>query len=293
MRVNDNSYIKSKYTYFRAFKGYGDTLDLPISSINETDLIELQEHLKKRYTNNTATRMYYYLINIFDFAIKIKKIQYNRAKTVKSLKLNRDSKVKNIISEDDFYLMLKHIKEFEKRVYLELIFQTGMRSAEARALHWGNIDFKESLIFIDKSIDCKKYGDYKIKSTKTKSSRRALMVDRITLSLLQRLKDRAGFNSDNDFVFNKSGIPHTVNYCKNEVREACKLADIEHTSIHNLRHSHATNMLRKGIEMSVISKRLGHRDTLITENLYIHLIPADQSSVINQIEYRSRNALNI
>ena len=36
----------------------------------EDKIAELQEHLKKRYTNNTATRMYYYLINIFDFAIK-------------------------------------------------------------------------------------------------------------------------------------------------------------------------------------------------------------------------------
>ena len=52
-------------------------------------------------------------------------------------------------------------------------------------------------------------------------------------------------------------------------------------------------MLRKGVEIAVISKRLGHSDTLITENLYIHLVPSDQTTVIKQIEYRSRNALNI
>ena len=122
LRVSNNTYNKVKYIYFRSFKGYGNMLDMPISSINEKDLIEFQEHLKKRYTNNTATCMYYIMINIFDFAIKIKKLQYNRAKTVKSLRLNRESKVKNVLSEDDFYLMLKNIKKFEKRTYLELIF---------------------------------------------------------------------------------------------------------------------------------------------------------------------------
>lgn len=293
LRVNNNTYNKVKYIYFRSFKGYGNILDVPISSINEADLIEFQEHLKERYTNNTATCMYYILIRIFDFAIKIKKLQYNRAKAVKSLRLNRESKVKNVISEDDFYLMLKNIKKFEKRTYLELIFQTGIRSAEARAIQWENVDFKEALLIIDKSIDCKKYGLFKIKPTKTKSSRRVVMLDRITLSLLQKLRDSSSFNSSEDFIFNKSGLPHTVNFCKNEVREACKLANIEYTSIHNLRHSHATNMLRKGVEMAVISKRLGHSDTLITENLYIHLVPSDQTTVIKQIEYRSRNALNI
>ena len=293
LRVSNNTYIKTKYVYFRSFKGYGDILEKPLEIISESDLIEFQEHLKKRYSNNTATCMYYILIRIFDFAIKIKKMQYNRAKAVKSLRLNRESKVKNVISEDDFYLMLKNIKNFEKRTYLELIFQTGIRSAEARALQWKNVDFREALLLIDKSIDCKKYKIFKIKPTKTKSSRRVVMLDRITLSLLQKLRDSSSFNSSEDFVFNRLGLPHPVNFCKNEVRSSCKLAGVEHTSIHNLRHSHATNMLRKGVEIAVISKRLGHSDTLITENLYIHLVPSDQTTVIKQIEYRSRNALNI
>ena len=47
LRVNRNSFTKAKYTYFRSFQGYGDILNKLINSINETDLIDFQEHLKK------------------------------------------------------------------------------------------------------------------------------------------------------------------------------------------------------------------------------------------------------
>ena len=92
VRVRKNSYQKSKYLYFRVFKNYSEILEKQITDIDENDLINFQNYLKENFSNNTACRIYYILINIFELAKKIKLINFNIAKAMKSLKLNRTNK---------------------------------------------------------------------------------------------------------------------------------------------------------------------------------------------------------
>lgn len=289
--VRKNSYKKSKYLYFRVFKNYSEILEKQITDITEDNLIDFQNYLKENFSNNTACRMYYILIRTFELAKKMKIINFNKAKAVKSLKLDRIYKIKNIMTEEKFYSMLKYVKKANERIYLELIFTTGLRSSETRALTWEDIDFKNSTLSVNKSIQCQKIGEYEICDVKTRSSNRIIMIDRITLSLLQKLKDES--ITDKGFVFNKNGFPMTINFCKYSVKQACKKANIQRTSIHNLRHSHATVMLTKNVPVSIISRRLGHAHTWITETIYVHLVPADDIKVVEHLQYRSRNSLNI
>ena len=289
--VRKSTYEKSKYLYFRVFKNYSEILETQITDIDENNLINFQNYLKENFSNNTACRMYYILINIFELAKKIKLINFNIAKAVKSLKLNRTYKVKNILTEEKFYDMLKYIKDIVQKIYLELIFVTGLRSSETRALTLEDIDFKNSTLSVNKSVQCTKIREYEICDVKTKSSNRIIMLDRITLSLLQKLKDES--KSEKDFIFNKNGFPMTVNFCKYSIKKACEKANIPRFSIHNLRHSHATNMLTKNVPIAVISRRLGHAHTWITETMYVHLIVTDDIKVIEHQQYREKNALNV
>lgn len=292
LKVKDRSFTTKKYTYFRAFTEYKEILRVNISEITEDSLIELQEYLKKRYTNNTGTLVYYTLINIFDFAIKIGLIKKNMARAVKFLKLRRASTVNRVLTEDDFYKMLKHVKDINKRIYLELIFSTGLRSSEARALKWENINFNQGILRVNNSIYCQKVGKYKLILPKTKTSRRTIKIDNITLSLLKKIHEENSINSE--FVFHdKDGFPRPINFCVYELKLACKKAKVFESNIHNLRHSHATNMLIKEVPIAMISRRLGHSKTSITEDLYIHLIPNNENLVIDRLQYRNHNALNI
>lgn len=292
LRVKERSYVNKKYTYFRAFIGFNGMLKNSISNITESDLIDFQEYIKKRYTNNIGTLTYYTLINIFDFAKNIGLIKENKAKNVRFLKLRRTSTVKRVLTEDEFYKALKYVKEINKRIYLELIFSTGLRSSEARALKWENVDFSQGILRVNNAIFCEKIGKYKLVLPKTKSSRRTIKIDSVTLSLLKKIYDENTINSE--FVFhNKDGMPYPTNFCVYELKTACKKAGVFESNIHNLRHSHATNMLLKDVPIAMISKRLGHSKTSITEDLYIHLVPNNESLIIDRLQYRSKNALNI
>lgn len=43
--------------------------------------------------------------------------------------------------------------------------------------------------------------------------------------------------------------------------------------LHDLRHTHASLALSAGVELKVVSSRLGHSTTAVTADLYTHVIP--------------------
>lgn len=46
---------------------------------------------------------------------------------------------------------------------------------------------------------------------------------------------------------------------------------------HDLRHTHATLLLKAGVPVKVVSERLGHASTTFTMNTYQHVIPGMQA----------------
>ena len=44
---------------------------------------------------------------------------------------------------------------------------------------------------------------------------------------------------------------------------------------HMLRHSHATEMVRRGVPIEVVARLLTHRSSTTTSQVYVHLDPAD------------------
>ena len=52
---------------------------------------------------------------------------------------------------------------------------------------------------------------------------------------------------------------------------------------HDLRHTHATLGLRAGIPVKVISQRLGHKSTRITEDIYQHVLREQREDAAAQI----------
>ena len=59
--------------------------------------------------------------------------------------------------------------------------------------------------------------------------------------------------------------------CFDKLREKAKLP--EGCTFHSLRHTHATQLLRKGINPKVISKRLGHSSVGFSLKVYAHVVP--------------------
>ena len=69
-------------------------------------------------------------------------------------------------------------------------------------------------------------------------------------------------------------------------------AGLPRVTFHELRHSHATQMLINGTHMKVASERLGHSSIGITMDLYSHVLPGMQEEAADGVDKALRAALN-
>jgi len=53
---------------------------------------------------------------------------------------------------------------------------------------------------------------------------------------------------------------------------------------HDLRHTHASQLLAQGVHAKIVSERLGHASIGITLDTYSHLLPGLQEEAVRQLE---------
>ena len=63
---------------------------------------------------------------------------------------------------------------------------------------------------------------------------------------------------------------------KRQLDTACKKAGVPRIRVHDLRHSHASYLLSNGINIVILSRRLGHEKVQTTLNIYCHICPSSE-----------------
>ena len=71
----------------------------------------------------------------------------------------------------------------------------------------------------------------------------------------------------------------------------CKKANIRETSIHALRHTFASRSIEAGIDVKTVSDLLGHANTQITWNTYVHSTNDSKREAANTMENIYKNML--
>lgn len=59
---------------------------------------------------------------------------------------------------------------------------------------------------------------------------------------------------------------------------------IPHVRFHDLRHTHATQLLKQGVHPKIVSERLGHSNIAITLDTYSHVLPGMQEQAIEALD---------
>jgi len=88
-----------------------------------------------------------------------------------------------------------------------------------------------------------------------------------------------------DFVFIRpDGSPVNPNAVTLAFRRIIKRAGLRDVRIHDLRHTHATLMLKAGVHPKIVSERLGHANIGITLDIYSHVLPGMQESAADKFD---------
>lgn len=154
-----------------------------------------------------------------------------------------------------------------------LIAATGMRSGEARALQWRDLDLTANRLWVDSSLD---QNTQLRKPPKTEESQRELRVEFTSLrglgeGLLGELREWRGSAPDTAWVFPRAdGQPMRREALLDAVRELATGLNLRKgLRVHDLRHCWARYALHLcAVEVAKVSKALGHASIVITLDLY-------------------------
>ena len=168
-----------------------------------------------------------------------------------------------------------------------LILNTGLRMGEALALTWDDVDWNRRLITVNKNLVMAKKRDADGNSVsgydlvvqdgaKTVSGNRTIPINQTAEHALRMLLDR---NDTPYVIVNNRGHRVLPSNFERSFRAILANAGVERFGVHTLRHTFASNLFRKGVDIKIISKLLGHSTVKITYANYVHLMDEDLGNV--------------
>jgi integrase len=185
-------------------------------------------------------------------------------------------------------------------MFLRMAASIAARRGELLALRWS--DIKDGRITIARSLtQTKRVLDFK--STKADNPHVVAIPPSILgpLEEHRREQDRfrqqfgPGYRSDLDLIFaNPDGSPLKPDSVSASVSLLFRKLKLPRgTSLHSLRHTHASELLDAGVPLPVVSARLGHSSIRVTADTYAHAIHGqDDEAVRRWEEHRLRNRLS-
>lgn len=182
---------------------------------------------------------------------------------------------------------------------LLLALGTGLRRGELLALRWGDIDLDGGTLVVAQTVQ-EAFRGLHFKEPKTTKSRRRITLPGVVVEALraQRTEEAKQALASppgepwSDLVLRAPDggpwWPSNFNRTWQRFKGQQALA----IRFHDLRHSHATQLLAAGVHVKIVSERLGHASVGITLDTYSHVIPALQEEAAEKIDAGLRAALS-
>ena len=238
--------------------------------------------LIENYSESFMTTLHRQLTSFFNYAIKFYNLKSNPCSTAGKIKINKSISEMKIWTIQDFNLFILKIKNPEVKLAFQLLFYTGMRIGELMALNFDDVNYSNNTIKISKSY-YKIAGKEAITTPKTDSSNRDIICPVFLLEDIKNYYDSLYNKNEKQkmFTFAKDNLRHYI-------KRYSKILNIPKIRIHDLRHSYASYLLQKNVNILAISKQLGHKDVKLTLSIYSHLLPEANDylkKILNNMNY--------
>jgi integron integrase len=281
-------WIQEFYQYLRNVKKKGLN-----SALKSADVRDFLSHLalKKRVAASTQNQAFNAIIFLFRHVLKVELKDLNKA-----VRAKRGQRLPVVFTGDEVKEVFTHVKG-ENLLILKIIYGSGLRLMELARLRVKDVDFDANLIIVRNAKGDKDRSTILPESVKSQLKLHLEKVKEVhekdlakghgevylpyALSRKYRTAARQWhwqyvFPSSNLSVDPRSGKIRRHHKSEKAIQDAMaralKKTDIaKHASVHTLRHSFATHLLMKGVNIREIQQLLGHKN-IETTMIYLHVI---------------------
>lgn len=272
---NKKSYNRDIYTLKVITEYFG--VNAIVQEITPNKIEDFKQYLKsdRNAKNSTVNKYLMVLSKMFNVGIDNEILSKNPVEKVNKLRED-NHKIRYLTTDEEKRLFIEIEKEYEvldkttrhKKIvqpylYLKPIvltaLQTGMRRGEILNLKWANIDFEQGFI--------------ELLETKSGKSRQ-IPISKILKVTLLKLK------SSNEYVFVNPQTQKPYTTIQKSFSTLLEKAKIKNFRFHDLRHTVATRLVTKGIDLTVVQEILGHSKVTTTQR-YAHPVPKRKLDAID------------
>lgn len=259
--------------------------------------------------SGVTVRHFHNVLNMaFNQAIKWQIINFNPCNSVEKPKIKK--RQLTVWNSEQLIAFLNKVKNMTIYLPVLLATSTGMREGEICGLKWNCVDLNNKIIYIENQLQMinKKL---ELVNLKTFGSNRNITISDSIVNILKNIRVNQKENKDyfkenyntNDFVVCKEdGSPYNPEYISSNFRRVlyeykhdikingeikklnlCDELQIPLIRFHDLRHTHATLLLKANTNPKVVAERLGHSTVKMTLDTYSHVLPSMQKEAADKL----------
>ena len=162
---------------------------------------------------------------------------------------------------------------------------TGLRVGELCGLKWQDIDFKNEVLHIERTVsriicnqDSAEKTEILIGSPKTDYSKRDIPIPDFLLTILKIYRRESSY-----YLLTGTLNCMEPRNVQKRFKTLLKRCGIPNRKFHALRHSFATMCIEKGFDIKTLSELLGHASVKTTMDIYVHSNLEQKKTYMNRL----------
>lgn len=184
-----------------------------------------------------------------------------------------------IWTQDDIELFLEAVSDKPvSRYAFMVLYWTGLRLGELLALNIEDINLEEGTLKVSKSLQRLGTKDV-ITEPKTEGSNRTIYLPKFLQAELEEYINMLYGRTPKDRLFLV-----TKSFLEKEIKRGANIAGLTPIRVHDLRHSHASLLISKNVDIATVSKRLGHDKIKTTLDTYAHMFEQSAKGVADILD---------
>ena len=267
--------------------------DIPLQRITPRPLQNFLNGKRRELSKSSLSTLKNILRKSLSYAVETCGFIGHNAATHLTIPASENAPKKtHVFSDEEIQKIFEKFPRGHKfHMAIALSYYTGMRLGECLSLQWGDIDMEGKSIHVHTTMYDDGGAGILQNIPKTQSSIRTIPIGS---KLVQELKAMKKFQAEQKIAYGKywrgsgfvciqdngknltaSRMRYFAQWCKETFGDG---------SFHSIRHTHATKLLESGLDLELVSKRLGHSSIVLTAKTYSHVLESRDKQTRTIIE---------